>query len=49
MFFNTTLQQMLFLFALVIIGYVLMKFGFLPKNSETVLSKLENYLYLHLF
>ncbi len=46
MIFNATLQQMAFLFSLIIIGYILMKFKVLPQNSETVLSKLENYLFI---
>ncbi len=46
MIFNTTLQQMLFLFSLIIIGYILVKLNLLPKNTETALSKLENYLFI---
>ncbi len=46
MIFDTTIQQMLFLFSLILIGYVLARSGLLPKNSETVLSKLENYLFI---
>ncbi len=46
MIFNITLQQMFVLGILIFLGYILMKMGLLPKNSETVLSKLENYLFL---
>ncbi len=46
MLFNATLQQMLFLFSLMIIGYILTKFSLVPQNSETTLSKLENYLFI---
>ncbi len=46
MIIYATIQQMLFLFCLVLLGYILMKFHFLPDNSETVLSKLENYLFI---
>ncbi len=46
MIFNATLQQMIFLFSLIIIGYILSKLRLLPENSETVLSKLENYLFI---
>ncbi len=46
MIFATTLQQMLFLFSLIIIGYILMKLELIPKNTETALSKLENYLFI---
>ncbi len=46
MIITTTIQQMMFLFSLVVIGYILMKFSFLPSNSEAVLSKLENYIFI---
>ena len=46
MIFNATLSQMLFLFLLIIIGYILAKLKLVPDNSERVLSKLENYLFL---
>ncbi|MBQ7075794.1 MAG: AEC family transporter [Clostridia bacterium] len=46
MIFNATLSQMLFLFLLIIIGYILVKLKLVPDNSERVLSKLENYLFL---
>ncbi len=37
---------MLFLFIFIILGYILAKFKFVPKDSETVLSKLENYIFI---
>ncbi len=46
MIFSVTIQQMFVLCSLILLGYILMKTGLLPKNSETVLSKLENYLFL---
>ncbi len=46
MILNATLQQMAFLFSLIIIGYLLMKLHIVPINSETVLSKLENCLFM---
>ena len=36
----------MFLFSLIAIGYFLAKFKLLPKDSATVLSKLENYLFV---
>ncbi len=46
---NAALQQMAFLFSLIILGYVLMKGKFIPQNSEVGLSKLENYLFIPAF
>ncbi len=46
MIFSITIQQMFVLVFLIFLGYILMKTGLLPTNSETVLSKLENYLFL---
>ncbi len=46
MIFQTTLGQMCFLLTLIVIGFLLMKFGILPKNSETVLAKLENWIFI---
>ncbi len=46
MIFNTTLNQMAFLFLLIIIGYILAKFKFVPENTEGILSKLENYIFV---
>lgn len=44
--FSTTLSQMAFLFALIVIGYILAKLKLIPENSESVLSKLENYIFI---
>lgn len=46
MILNATLQQMAFLFSLILIGYILMKGKVIPENAGTVLSKLENYLFI---
>ncbi len=40
--FSSTLTQTMFLFSLIAIGYFLAKKNFIPDNSATVLSKLEN-------
>ena len=40
------LNQMVYLFVFIIIGYVLCKFHFIPENSTMVLSKLENMVFL---
>ena len=42
--FSSILNQMIFLFAFIIIGFILSKWKFLPDNSATVLSKLENFV-----
>ncbi len=44
--FGPILNQMAFLFALIILGYLLTKLKVVPTNSEVVLSKLENYLFI---
>lgn len=44
--FVTTLNQTSFLFGLIVIGYVLIKLKVLPENSATVLSKLENNVFI---
>ena len=44
--FNSTLNQTAFLFAFIAIGYFLAKFKYIPENSSTVLSKLENMLFI---
>lgn len=41
-----TLGQMVFLFLLIFIGYVLAKIKVVPENSSAVLSKLENNLFV---
>ncbi len=40
--FYATGNQMIYLFALILIGYVLSKTGILPKNTSKVLATLEN-------
>ncbi len=44
--FFPTLNQTTFLFALIAIGYILAKWKFIPENSATVLSKLENNVFV---
>ena len=44
--FYTTLNQMLFLFALILIGFALVKWKVMPAGSATVLSKLENNVFI---
>jgi predicted permease len=44
--FATTLNQTLFLFGLIVIGYILVKTKVLPENSATILSKLENTVFI---
>lgn len=44
--FFSTLNQTAFLFALIIIGYILAKWKFIPDNSAAVLSKLENNVFV---
>ncbi|MBQ4146171.1 MAG: AEC family transporter [Clostridia bacterium] len=46
MIFTTTLSQMAFLFSLIVIGYILVKMNFVPENTELVLSRLENFIFL---
>ncbi len=46
MIFLTTLGQMAVLFAFILLGYLLAKTKRVPQNGETVLSKLENDLFL---
>ncbi len=46
MIFLTTLSQMGYLFLFVAVGFILSKFKFIPQNAETVLSKLETYLFI---
>ncbi|MBQ8387655.1 MAG: AEC family transporter [Clostridia bacterium] len=42
--FIPTLNQMGLLFLFIIIGYILAKWKFIPENSASVLSKLENFV-----
>ena len=44
--FTTTLNQICFLFGFIVIGYILVKIKVLPENSATVLSKLENTIFI---
>lgn len=44
--FFTTLEQMGYLFLLIIIGFVLAKLKAIPDNTSTVLAKLENNLFI---
>ena len=43
---QATVGQMLVLFLLIAMGYLLAKLKVVPENSDTVLSKLENYLFV---
>lgn len=44
--FSSTLNQTAFLFSLIIIGYILVKIKILPDNAATVLSRLENNVFV---
>lgn len=44
--FASTLNQMTFLFLMIVIGFILAKIGFLPKNAAGVLAKLENAVFI---
>lgn len=44
--FSATLNQMAFLFTFIIIGYILSKFKIVQDGSASVLSKLENYVFI---
>ena len=44
--FIPTLNQMIFLFAFILIGYALAKANVVPQGSERVLAKLENWLFI---
>lgn len=44
--FLSTMDQMLYLFLCILIGYVLNKAKILPEDAGTVLSKLENYVFM---
>ena len=47
--FLPILNQMIFLFAFILIGYILSKMKVSPDNSATVLSKLENVIVGYIF
>lgn len=44
--FSATAQQMAVLFLLILAGFMLAKFKVLPENTDAVLSRLENYLFV---
>jgi len=44
--FTATLNQMAFLFTLIVIGYLLMKKGIVPDGTQSILSKLENWVFI---
>ena len=44
--FNTTLSQMISLFSLIAVGYILVKVDVVQKDAAKVLSKLENNLFI---
>lgn len=44
--FIATLNPMLVMFACILIGFVLRKSGVAPENTGTVLSKVENYVFM---
>lgn len=44
--FLSTLNQMAFLFLLIVIGYILARLKAVPENSAAVLSKLENNVFI---
>ena len=44
--FQSILNQMIFLFALIVIGFILSKWRFVPDNTSQALSKLENILFV---
>ena len=44
--FNPILNQMIFLFAFIVIGFILSKWKFIPQDSAKVISKLENIIFV---
>ncbi|MBE6602642.1 MAG: hypothetical protein E7637_09120 [Ruminococcaceae bacterium] len=44
--FTSTLNQMIFLFALIVIGYLVAKLGAVPITASGVLAKLENNIFI---
>ena len=44
--FAPIFTQMIFLFSFIIIGFILSKWKFIPENSATILSKLENIVFV---
>ena len=41
-----TVNQMIFLFIFILLGFVLTKSGYLPKTASSILSKLENMIFM---
>lgn len=44
--FNLTLSQMLMMFFLMALGFILRKTGILPENAGTTISRLETYIFV---
>ncbi len=44
--FNLTLRQMLMMFSLILVGFLLRKTSKLPENSGTVMAKLETFIFV---
>lgn len=44
--FTATLNQTAFLFSFIVLGYLLSRWNFVPGNAQSVLSKLENYIFI---
>ena len=44
--FLSALEQMIFLFAFIAIGYAVTKLGAIPKTAAGILSKLENNIFI---
>jgi len=44
--FTATLNQTAFLLLFIVLGYILSRWKFIPENSQAVLSKLENYVFI---
>ncbi|MBQ4564595.1 MAG: AEC family transporter [Lachnospiraceae bacterium] len=44
--FTATLNQTAFLFLFIVLGYILSRWKFVPDNSQAVLSKLENCIFI---
>ena len=44
--FNLTLKQMLMMFSLILVGFLLRKTSKLPENSGTVMVKMETFIFV---
>ena len=44
--FISTANQMVYLFALIIIGFILSKIGVLPDGTEKIIAKPENNIFI---